>query len=78
MLATAAMKLLPGAPVRPLLTQAAGVTDAAPGGTWFLVDGTRVQLSDWLDDKVYTTIHFVGTATAAVAGFRAMRSRRIL
>lgn len=56
----------------------AGTVGVAPGTTTFtLPDGRTVQIEDWIDDKIYSTVQVNNTQTTTVEAFVNGRSQPI-
>lgn len=56
----------------------AGTVGVAPGTTTFtLPDGRTVQIEDWIDDKIYSTVQVNNTRTESVEAFVNGRSQPI-
>lgn len=56
----------------------AGTVGVAPGTTTFtLPDGRTVQIEDWIDDKLYSTVQFTNGQTTGVEAFVNGRSQPI-
>lgn len=55
-----------------------GTVGVAPGTTTIrLPDGSAIQLSDWIDDKLYSTVQLTSGQTTPVEAFSAGRSQAI-
>jgi hypothetical protein len=56
----------------------AGTVGVAPGTTTVTLDnGQTIQISDWIDDKLYSTVQFTNGQTTPVEAFSAGRSQQI-
>lgn len=56
----------------------AGTVGVAPGTTTVTLDnGQTIQISDWIDDKLYSTVQFSNGQTTPVEAFSAGRSQQI-
>lgn len=56
----------------------AGTVGVAPGTTTItLENGQTIQISDWIDDKIYSTVQFVNGQNGPVEAFSAGRSQQI-
>jgi hypothetical protein len=56
----------------------AGTVGVAPGTTTItLENGQTIQISDWIDDKLYSTVQFTNGQTTPIEAFSAGRSQQI-
>ncbi len=56
----------------------AGTVGVAPGTTTITLDnGQTIQISDWIDDKLFSTVQFSNGQTSSVEAFSVARSQQI-
>lgn len=58
-------------------TQPQGTVGVAPGTTSLVVNGQALQISDWIDDRIYSTVQFTNGTTGQIEAFTAGRGANL-
>lgn len=54
-----------------------GTVGVAPGTTSLVVNGQALQIADWIDDRLYSTVQFTNGQTIAIEAFTVGRGQQI-
>lgn len=58
-------------------TTAQATVGVAPGTTSLIVNGQALQIADWIDDRLYSTVQFSNGQTSPVEAFTAGRGNQV-
>lgn len=59
------------------MSQIAGTVGVAPGTTSLVVNGQALQIADWIDDRLYSTIQFSNGQTVPIEAFTSGRGNQV-